>query len=104
MTPQTLEYPAAKGALSLPLDLWLPDTAPRDWCGLVVYAHGGGFAHGTRRDRFARILAGKVVTEGFALASIDYRLRGTPPSPWTERQHALIAAEQARCARVVLRC
>jgi|AACY02.2.fsa_nt_gi Esterase/lipase len=102
MTPLVLEYPAAQGALSLPLDLWLPDTAPGDWRGLVVYAHGGGFSNGKRRDGFAEPLAERITAEGYALASIDYRLKGTPASEWSERRRALVDFEQARCQRIGL--
>jgi acetyl esterase/lipase len=103
MTPLTLDYPAACGAISLPLDLWLPPLPAGAWRGLVVHAHGGGFAGGRRRDGFAAPLAERLLPAGFAVASIDYRLKGTPQTPWSDAQHARILSEQARSARVGLR-
>lgn len=58
---------AKVGDLSLKLDLHLPDkqTAP-----LIVYVHGGAWRGGTRDSiPFAALLK-----DGFAIASVDYRL------------------------------
>ena len=103
MMPLTLNYLAVEGTLSLPLDLWLPETKPGTWRGLVVYAHGGGFSNGKRRDAFASPLAERMTAEGYAVASIDYRLKGTPPSNWSDRQRALVDSEQARVQLVGLK-
>jgi hypothetical protein len=46
--------------------------------GLVVYAHGGSFVSGTRKDRLARRFASLVPEMGLAFASIDYRKGGDP--------------------------
>jgi acetyl esterase/lipase len=67
---QTLRY-ASPGGSDLLLDLYRPATASRP-LPVIVFVHGGGWSAGTRttgpdlRRFFAR--------DGFAMASIDYRL------------------------------
>ncbi len=85
------------------MDLWCPDRPAAFWNGLIVYAHGGGFSHGRRRDECAELLAQRVTAEGYVLASIDYRLKGEPATTWTEAQRNKIAAEQQRTQKVGLR-
>ncbi len=45
---------------------------------LVVYAHGGSFMTGNRKDRLARHFATLLPGMGVAFASIDYRKGGDP--------------------------
>ncbi|WP_350348304.1 alpha/beta hydrolase fold domain-containing protein [Agromyces sp. G08B096] len=79
-----LVYAERPGFRPLALDLHLPaDPAGGDRLPLVVYAHGGGWQSGSRRefgpdidDGFARIAAA-----GFAVASVDYRLSGEATFP-----------------------
>jgi acetyl esterase/lipase len=99
---KSLYYPIVGHREGRLLDLWLPSHAPAEWKGLIVYAHGGGFSHGKRRDGFAPSLAGRLVPEGYAVASIDYRRQNNPASDWNEHRLALIASEQVRSAKVGL--
>jgi acetyl esterase/lipase len=68
-----IEY-AKVGDLSLKLDLYHPPT-PRPL--LIVYVHGGAWQAGTKTD----MPLGGLVLEGFAVASIDYRLSTQAPFP-----------------------
>jgi acetyl esterase/lipase len=68
----------------------------------VVYAHGGGFSHGSRRDGTALKLAGRLGRDGVAVASIDYRKR-TPIDAFPRDCRRLILDAQARTGRVGLR-
>lgn len=52
-------------------DLYLPDTALPP--PVVVYVHGGGWAHGSRSDHSNTRLAA-IARNGLAVLSIDYRL------------------------------
>jgi acetyl esterase/lipase len=61
-----IEY-ARVGDLSLHLDLYLPPAARPP---LIVYVHGGAWRAGSK----AEFPLGRLVAEGFAAVSIDYRL------------------------------
>lgn len=98
--PESLTYPLSNGKTRLGMDIWLPENGPPSWKGLIVYAHGGGFAKGKRRDHFAPQLAERVNSEGYVLASIDYRLEGAETDGWSAKQRALITHDQARTAKV----
>ncbi len=63
----------------------------------LLYAHGGGFIKGTRKDKTALHFAKKLCGEGVAVASIDYRLKTDISAFSPEKQKAIIAA-QARTA------
>ena len=71
------------GFRPLVLDLYLPQgTAPQP---LVVFVHGGGWVGGNTRHSgaladFPRALA-QLAAEGFAVASVEYRLAGEAPFP-----------------------
>jgi acetyl esterase/lipase len=56
------------------LDLHLPSA---DDPPLVVWVHGGAWRGGSR----SRMPLGFLVKEGYAVASVDYRLSGTAPFP-----------------------
>ena len=58
---------ARVGDLSLRLDLYVPPAAHPP---LVVFVHGGAWRAGSKSD----FPLGKLVAEGFAIASVDYRL------------------------------
>ncbi|MGC3970054.1 MAG: alpha/beta hydrolase [Pirellulales bacterium] len=64
-----LEY-ARRGEKPLLLDLYLPETKPAKPLPLVVWVHGGGWNAGDK----ARCPGVYLVGEGFAVASINYRL------------------------------
>jgi acetyl esterase/lipase len=62
-----VEY-ARVGAQSLKLDLHVPRVRARP--PLIVWVHGGAWRSGSRSN----MPLGKLVEEGFAVASVDYRL------------------------------
>ena len=68
---RTLTYASRDGA-ELKLDLYLPAQPIRRPTPVIVFLHGGGWSGGTQDDRpdFSRYFA----RDGFAMASIDYRL------------------------------
>ena len=59
---------ARVGDQALKLDLHLPRTPARS--PMIVWVHGGAWRSGSRSD----MPLGKLVGEGFAVASVDYRL------------------------------
>jgi acetyl esterase/lipase len=69
--PRTLTY-ASRGGGDLVLDLYLPAKPIRRPAPVIVFLHGGGWSGGTRTTGpdFARYFA----QDGFAMASIEYRL------------------------------
>jgi len=68
-----LEF-ARVGDLPLQLDLYLPPAARPP---LVVFVHGGAWRAGSKSE----FPLGGLVAEGFAVASIDYRLSTQAPFP-----------------------
>ena len=58
----------------LMLDLYLP---AKQRPPLIVWVHGGAWAAGSKSD----MPLGHLVPEGFAIASVDYRLSGAAPFP-----------------------
>ncbi|HEY2951351.1 MAG TPA: alpha/beta hydrolase [Verrucomicrobiae bacterium] len=62
-----VEY-ARVGEQALKLDLHLPPAAPRS--PMIVWVHGGAWRSGSKHD----MPLGKLVEEGYAVASVDYRL------------------------------
>jgi len=59
---------AKTGDVSLKLDLHLPPGTPRS--PLIVWVHGGAWRSGSKKD----MPLGKLVSDGYAVASVDYRL------------------------------
>ena len=53
-------------------DLWHPK--PRKSCPLVVLVHGGGWDGGHRNDPSVSGIGSALLANGFAIATIDYRL------------------------------
>jgi acetyl esterase/lipase len=76
-------YSVVPGFRPLVLDLYLPSgTTARP---LVLFVHGGGWVGGNTRHSgaladFPAALA-KLAAEGFAVASVEYRLSGEAPFP-----------------------
>jgi acetyl esterase/lipase len=62
-----IEY-ARVGDHALKLDLHLPDVTARP--PLIVWVHGGAWRSGSRKD----MPLARLVEEGYAVASVDYRL------------------------------
>lgn len=66
-TVRNIEFAAVDG-ISLKLDLHLPSGTPH--VPLIVWVHGGAWRSGSKSD----MPLGKLVEEGYAVASVDYRL------------------------------
>jgi acetyl esterase/lipase len=84
---QTLAY--GNDALQA-LDLWVPQgdkPAP-----LVLFVHGGGWSRGSKSNAVGRAMPGHMLEQGYAFASIDYRL---VPAATVEQQAADVAAALA---------
>jgi acetyl esterase/lipase len=85
--PQTLSY--GSEALQA-LDLWVPQggkPAP-----LVLFVHGGGWKRGSKDNASSRAMPGHMLGQGYAYASINYRLL---PAATVEQQAADVAAALA---------
>jgi len=71
--------PYATTAPRQTLDLYLPAGDGRTVFPLVVLIHGGGFVDGSAAELSE--VATRLVGQGFAAASLDYRLSGDAPFP-----------------------
>lgn len=67
------------GNRSLYTSIAVPETAPPSPMPVVVYIHGGGWNHGTRKDSLGTI-CGYVREKGYIGVTLDYRL--TPEAPF----------------------
>nr|WP_245804482.1 alpha/beta hydrolase [Erythrobacter tepidarius] len=85
--PQTLAYGSDRLQT---LDLWVPKGAKR--APLVLFVHGGGWKRGSKSNAMSRSLPGHMLEQGYAFASIDYRL---VPAASVEQQAADVAAALA---------
>jgi arylformamidase len=85
--PQTLSY--GSDALQA-LDLWVPRGAKS--APLVLFVHGGGWKRGSKDNAGSRSLPGHLTAQGYAFASINYRL---VPAATVEQQAADVAASLA---------
>lgn len=84
---QTLAY----GSDSLQaLDLWVPRGATK--APLVLFVHGGGWKSGSKNNATGRALPAHLLEQGYAFASIDYRL---VPRNTVEEQASDVAAALA---------
>jgi acetyl esterase/lipase len=72
------------------LDLWVPQGAAP--APLVLFVHGGGWSRGSKSNAVGRALPGHMLAQGYAFASIDYRL---VPAATVEQQAADVAASLA---------
>jgi acetyl esterase/lipase len=81
---------------TLKVDLFRPLTPHK---ATLLYAHGGGFSNGSRRDKTAERLAKILCPEGVAIASVDYRLKAEL-NEFNPEQARAIDAAQARTPRV----
>ncbi len=80
-----IEY-AVVGEHALKLDLYLPPEGVALQPPLIVYVHGGAWRAGNKSE----MPFGKLVAQGFAVASVDYRLSTEAPFP--AQAHDLKAA------------
>ncbi len=84
---QTLAY----GSDSLQaLDLWVPEGATS--APLVLFVHGGGWKRGSKNNATGRAMPAHMMAQGYAFASIDYRL---VPRNTVEEQASDVAAALA---------
>jgi arylformamidase len=85
--PQTMSY----GSDPLQaLDLWVPEGAKS--APLVLFVHGGGWKRGSKDTAGSRSMPGHMTAQGYAFASINYRL---VPAATVEQQAADVAASLA---------
>lgn len=63
------------------LDLYLPKNSDRRPVPLIVYVHGGGWLAGDKTELTMNSGWQTYLSEGFAIASIDYTLSGTAIFP-----------------------
>lgn len=85
---QTLNYGSDPAQV---LDLWVPatiDIAPKPKVPLVLYVHGGGWKRGSKDTAMGNALPGHLVGQGYAFASINYRL---VPEATVEQQASDVA-------------
>ncbi|KUO10440.1 alpha/beta hydrolase [Streptomyces sp. DSM 15324] len=91
-----LVYAEPLGFRPLQLDLYLPSAGPGP-APLIVFVHGGGWLRGSRK-MFAPTFSGwqptpfeRLAIQGFAVASVDYRLSGEAlfPAPLEDLAAAL---------------
>ena len=78
-------YSVIPGYRPLVVDLYLPSKGKAAPKPLILYIHGGGWVGGNMRQSaviadFPRLLA-SLATEGFVVASLEYRLSGEAPFP-----------------------
>jgi len=89
-------YKTTTGKKVLKIDLFHPKGKLK---ATLLYAHGGGFTKGSRKDKTAQQLAQKLCGEGVAIASVDYRLK-TDISAFSPENQKAISTAQARTVRV----
>jgi len=77
-----IEFAVVEGH-ALQLDLYLPVETQKP---LIVWVHGGGWRAGTRAEAPIK----KLVNDGYAVASVDYRL--SPVAPFPAQIHDIKAA------------
>jgi acetyl esterase/lipase len=80
-----LVYSCEPGYRPLFLDLRLPQEPADDPYPLIVWIHGGGWMHGSRKRQAPNIDAHHVIGQlgaaGYAVALVDYRLSREAPFP-----------------------
>lgn len=79
MTPTIANIAYGELSKTLMLDLYRPDAGEGPF-PIMIYIHGGGFKLGTRSMASAALVKG-FQQEGYAVASIDYRLSGEAVFP-----------------------
>lgn len=72
------------------LDLYVPEGAAP--APLVLFVHGGGWKRGSKDNAGSRSLPGHLTAQGYAFATINYRL---VPAATVEQQAADVAASLA---------
>lgn len=80
------------GTESLYLDLYLPLNDPNQSKPVLVLFHGGGFGGGSKSDPQWKEFARYFASRGWAVASVDYRLKrhkGTLPPVWNSAAESI---------------
>ncbi|WP_086734179.1 alpha/beta hydrolase [Erythrobacter colymbi] len=72
------------------LDLWVPEGAKN--APLVLFVHGGGWKRGSKNNAMGRAMPAHMLAQGYAFASVDYRL---VPRNTVEEQASDVAAALA---------
>ncbi|MGK5173759.1 alpha/beta hydrolase fold domain-containing protein [Geodermatophilus sp. CPCC 205761] len=108
-----LVYAVEPGYRPLMLDLRVPAERPAEGAPLVVWVHGGGWVHGSRRRRAPHLhqnrVVERIVAAGFAVALVDYRLAAEAALPagvldvqaavrWLRAQAGLFGLDGSRVA------
>ena len=88
--PGSKEFAYGPDALQK-LDFWRPDTATTA-VPLVIFVHGGGWRMGDKSNATGATKVQHLLGQGYAVASIDYRL---VPAATVEEQAADVAASVA---------
>lgn len=88
-TPPTRTLSYGKDSLQA-LDLWVPEGAGK--APLVLFVHGGGWKRGSKDNAMSRAMPAHILEQGYAFASIDYRL---VPGATVEQQASDVAAALA---------
>ena len=88
-TPPTQTLAYGKDSLQA-LDLWVPEGATP--APLVLFVHGGGWKRGSKDNAMGRAMPAHMLEQGYAFASIDYRL---VPAATVEQQANDVAAALA---------
>lgn len=83
-----LDVPYANQHPRQVMDIWLPDEGDGPF-PLIVFVHGGGWLFGNKRENTMPGVF-KVMSQGFAMASISYRL--APDAHWPEPLYDVRAA------------
>lgn len=78
VTHRNLVYATLEDGQQLMLDLYLPEKMTGDE-PLVVWIHGGGWRNGSKQSVNAAMI--RLVPQGYAVASLDYRLGGLLKHP-----------------------
>lgn len=70
-----LEYKfAERDTCDLYMDVYLPDSSSNGEAVCVLYAFGGGFRNGSRKDQHTVDFMNKLADEGIVAIAMDYRL------------------------------
>lgn len=70
---RTYTYQKIKSFNNLKLDLYQPKNYKKEK-PILVYVHGGGFSSGKKNDKIPKYFSQQMAKEGYAVASISYRL------------------------------
>jgi hypothetical protein len=89
-------YKTTSDGKELKVDIFRPKKAIK---ATILYAHGGGFMKGSRKDITAKRLAEQLCAEGVMVATFDYRLKADITAFPLENQRAIIKAQE-RSARI----